>query len=142
LNYRLPTEEEWEYAAGNGRLHTKYTWGNDEPKYQVYANVGDISLKTYKIKDHDESLYESFVDGQVLTSFVGIFPPNKFELFDLLGNVSEWCYGSSVYLGYAQACIEIQRGGDWMNPLVSVSNRGMCYTQCYSNVGFRVAITK
>lgn len=39
--YRLPTETEWEYAAGNGEKHTKYSWGDEEPAGKKGGNVSD-----------------------------------------------------------------------------------------------------
>jgi len=75
VTYRLPTEAEWEYAC---RAETKTTWsfGDDE------ASLGDYAW-------HDKNVYDI---GAKYAHQVELKKPNAFGLYDMHGNVSEWCH--------------------------------------------------
>lgn len=109
---RLPTEAEWEYAARGGNtglggkpIH-KYPWGNDPSQDQ--ANYTGTAGR----------------DQWSGTSPVGSFPPNGYGLYDMAGNVWEWCadwYDENYYKGSpernpkgpSQGNLRVLRGGSW-----------------------------
>ena len=79
---RLPTEEEWEYAAAGGLNAPLYPWGNDAPDGRR-ANFADKSCE-FPWRDPAQN------DGYAAASPVGSYPPNGYGLYDMAGNVSEW----------------------------------------------------
>ncbi|KAA1243386.1 formylglycine-generating enzyme family protein [Aquimarina sp. RZ0] len=78
---RLPTEVEWEYAAKGGTENQIYFWGNDFTTATQYANFfqGDFPVKNNVDDTHEK------------TAEVRKFPKNGFGLYDIAGNVWEWC---------------------------------------------------
>jgi len=118
---RLPTEAEWEYAACSGNKSHKYSWGNGSP---IGRKGGNIADETAKRRFTDRTIWSGYDDGYLFTAPVGSFEPNEFGLFDMTGNVSEWCvdwYDENYYAsspkqnpkGSASGRMRVLRGGSW-----------------------------
>ena len=140
-HFRLPSEQEWEYAARAGSI-TDYPWG--AAASHTYANYGT--------DDCCEGLAIG-KDQWVKTAPVGQFPPNGFGLYDMHGNVWEWlhdCYQDSYKDTHLDSSAvtsskcerRVVRGGSWGNGPINLrsSERGgntPTYRDSYN--GFRLA---
>jgi formylglycine-generating enzyme required for sulfatase activity len=128
-NYQLPTEAQWEYAARGGRYSEGY-------KYSGSNNVGDVAW-------YDDN-------SRISTHPVKQKQPNALGLYDMSGNVWEWCqdwYGyyspssQSNPQGPSSGDFRVLRGGSWYSNVqrCRVSDRGGSISSySYRGSGFRV----
>jgi formylglycine-generating enzyme required for sulfatase activity len=147
--YRLPTEAEWEYAAGGGQGSKNYTYSGSDDVDEVawyWRNSGDQRLSGFWYwptleQNHDQ------------TKPVGAKKSNELGLFDMSGNVREWCwdwYGDLATNvtdpkgsqgGYAR----VWRGGGWIGdaPFTASAYRGhLAANGTGPDQGFRVCRNK
>lgn len=132
LQFRMPTEAEWEFAARGGNQSHGY-------KYAGSNNVGEVAW------------YESNSDGQ--THPVGLKKPNELGLYDMSGNIWEWCHDWEGHYspdeqtnptGPDKGTHRIMRGGSWTYDYTfcRVSNRNyISHVIRASNCGLRLAMT-
>lgn len=145
---RLPTEAEWEYAARGGLAKKKYPWGDAE----VNGKRANFADKTANLNWSNKNVS----DGHEYTAPVGDFPPNGYGLYDMAGNVFEWCsdwYDASYYAkspeynptGPISGTMRVTRGSSWSYPpnRMQVSRRIEKHpTSMLDYVGFRCAKTE
>ena len=150
--YRLPTEAEWEYACRAGTT-TRYWCGDDAEKLAKVANVADATTRTKLLRVSVYAIKAS--DGYAFTSPVGSFQHNPFGLYDMHGNVWQWCsdqYDEHYYAGsptddptgYEGEFSRVRRGGSFISWPGSLSASGRAWDGKegrYHDWGFRVAGT-
>ena len=146
-DYRLPTEAEWEYAAGNAAKHSKYSWGDGNPTNYKGGNLRDESYK----KISAENTWNGYDDGYIGLSPVAQFGANELGLYDMTGSLWEWCsdwYGNEYYTsspkldpqGSSSGSGRVVRGGSWSSRASSLrvaDRRNESPSFRYYGIGFR-----
>ena len=149
--YRLPTGAEWERAARGGVDGKRFPWGTDtishsEANYMASADYPyDLSVGA--------NFHPKYATGvSPYTSRVGSFAANGYGLYDMAGNVGEWCwdmYGESTYVngatdpqGASLSTEQVTRGGAWLldaDACRAAARASAGPSVRYSFLGFRVA---
>ena len=146
--YRLPTEAEWEYAAKGGTVSNGYKFSGGNTANSVawyYENAGDMILDEKILNaDHSNS-------NNNKTHPVGTKSSNELGIYDMSGNVWEWCsdwfgnYSSRSQndpLGPSKGAFRVYRGGSWYSDAVHVRtsyrNNGTPGSR-FNFLGFRLA---
>jgi formylglycine-generating enzyme required for sulfatase activity len=117
-HFLLPNETQWEYAC-RAQSNSSRFFGEDISQTCTFANVADQTIK----KKYHAWRVHPCNDSFTFTAPAGMFSPNQFGLYDMLGNVWEWCINAYVYDAYLnpkqllrvhndQTAVSI-RGGSW-----------------------------
>jgi formylglycine-generating enzyme required for sulfatase activity len=147
--YRLPTEAEWEYCArfAHSKVSLMYPWGDTFPPASKSLNIADVSAKEVM-----PAYLEKYDDGYPVAAPAASFEANALGLYDLGGNVAEWCHDYYSIYSYSPTVIyhdpsgpregkhHVVRGSSWESASISVlrsSYRGYSNDKRF-DLGFRI----
>ncbi|HLI93352.1 MAG TPA: SUMF1/EgtB/PvdO family nonheme iron enzyme [Puia sp.] len=108
--YRLPTEMEWAYAAEGGQLSKGFIYSGSD-------SIDDVAWYWKNSGDNDLTgswSWSAVQQNNNKTQPVGRKAPNELGLYDMSGNVREWCWDSNGNDGTGQPPGRIWKGGGWM----------------------------
>ncbi len=130
-SHRLPTEAQWEAAARGGLTGKLYPWGDEPP------DAGGVFRANFR---HDRTAR----DGYLFTAPAGSFPANGYGLFDMAGNVSEWCldpYAPAASGPFKPGPLRLLKGGSWFSQarnLRCAARQSAAPSYADGYIGFRV----
>lgn len=150
-NYRLPTDAEWSMAVGlenesgstpgdkDGKIKNVYPWGATWPPPNGAGNYGGKEARNMRWPELWATI-KGYNDGYARTSPVGSFATNQFGLYDMGGNVWQWC--EDWYNGEQKS--RVLRGASWGHSddyfLLSSFRLRSSPDDCYNNFGFRCVL--